>query len=312
MSWKWLIYCSTLMWLGITVSSIFPAYHQMYGSCCQESTLWISRSWKAGGICWRFLAAERAAHIQPRLQLQRQHVLCWRLRVRGACRAEPPTSHHLHRTPVARWHRSVPASWRSFMQEKLSLYLHPVSSFCVLAWLSSFNRFRWEVALRLLVLQAKRDVPCRYTKVLGERSIQERLLQQSADQQDFRQMCGYVCKGNRSVCRPSNCYVMSRCFLIYLFFLLLCCGISGVLQTLPRRLQGRGRACLRVTLLCQVQVLQEDQVVDHALELGSLYPKRSASARCTGSVYICRERRREGREKRGTHRNYRRNQSDRM
>lgn len=75
-----------------------------------ESELWVSRSGEEGGLGGGAVAVQPPAHLQPGLQLQGQHVPRGRLRVRGAGRAQPAASHHLHRASVAGRHRSASPS----------------------------------------------------------------------------------------------------------------------------------------------------------------------------------------------------------
>lgn len=82
--------------------------------------------------------------------------------------------------------------------------------------------------------------------------------------------------------------------------------VLGILQTSPRRLPTRGRLRLRIALLCQVQVLQEDQTVGHAPELGPLRAQRRSAARGPSGVHVCPQTRRKIPGDRGGQQNDRR------
>lgn len=65
-----------------------------------------------------------------------------------------------------------------------------------------------------------------------------------------------------------------------------CRWVAGILQAASGGIQSRRRVCVRVALLGQVQVLQEDQDVDDAAELGAFRPQRRASARRTCRIHV--------------------------
>lgn len=110
-------------------------------------------------------------------------------------------------------------------------------------------------------------------------------------------MCGHVCEGK--YCPIAVHFLgIGLVFEHQLFECVLSadqafvvCGTEGVLQTSPGRLQSWGCLRLRVTLLCQVQVLQEDQDVGHALELCSVCSQRGPLTCGPRGIHVCHQTR---------------------